>query len=348
MESMHQFIPLLISLGILILFSAFFSMSETALISLNKIKLRHMISKGVKNAKLVQQLVSKPEKLITSILVGNNLVNTAISVIGAIIFVFFLGEKMGMVAATVAVTITLLVFGEIIPKMYAVQRSEKVSLAIAKPIRLLVIVLNPVAKFFTKLGNGAIKMFGGEVKQRSPLISEEEIRLMIELGKEEGVVGDEERKMLHRIFEFGDTKAGEVMIPLGKVVSIDIDADAEELLNLFAEEGHSRLPVYRGSPDNIVGIIYARDLLYIWQNKGLVIIPDLVHEPYFVQKDKRVSDLLKDFQRMRVQIAIITETPVADPRPGAAPRKAIGLVTLEDLTEEIVGEIEEDPVLDSH
>ncbi len=344
---MQQFIPLIIAILVLLCFSAFFSMSETALISLSKIKLRHMISKGIKNSKLVQQLVSKPEKMITSILVGNNLVNTAISVIGAIVFVFFLGDKVGMLTATVVVTIMLLIFGEIIPKMFAVQRSEKVSLAVAKPINLLVIVLNPVAKVFTKLGNAMIKLFGGEVKQRSPLISEEEIRLMIELGKEEGVVGDEERKMLHRIFEFGDTKAGEVMIPLGKVVSIDIDSDAEELLNLFVEEGHSRLPVYRGSPDNIVGIIYARDLLYIWQNKGLVIIPDLVHEPYFVQKDKRVSDLLKDFQKMRVQIAIITDAPAPGPESGP-PRKAVGLVTLEDLMEEIVGEIDEDPVLDSH
>ncbi|MDD5270611.1 MAG: hemolysin family protein [Candidatus Omnitrophica bacterium] len=344
---MQQFIPLIIAILVLLCFSAFFSMSETALISLNKIKLRHMISKGIKNSKLVHQLISKPEKMITSILVGNNLVNTAISVIGAIVFVFFLGEEAGMLAATVIVTIMLLIFGEIIPKMFAVQRSEKVSLAVAKPINLLVIVLNPVAKVFTKLGNAMIKLFGGEVKQRSPLISEEEIRLMIELGKEEGVVEDEERKMLHRIFEFGDTKVGEVMIPLGKVVSIDIDSDAEELLNLFAEEGHSRLPVYKGSPDNIVGIIYARDLLYIWQNKGLVIIPDLVHEPYFVQKDKRVSDLLKDFQKMRAQIAIVTDIPALGSETGA-PRRAVGLVTLEDLMEEIVGEIDEDPVLDSH
>ncbi|HOX09932.1 MAG TPA: hemolysin family protein [Candidatus Omnitrophota bacterium] len=344
---MQQFIPLIIAILVLLCFSAFFSMSETALISLSKIKLRHMISKGIKNSKLVHQLVSKPEKMITSILVGNNLVNTAISVIGAIIFVFFLGEEVGMLAATVIVTIMLLIFGEIIPKMFAVQRSEKVSLAVAKPINLLVMILNPVAKVFTKLGNAMIKLFGGEVKQRSPLISEEEIRLMIELGKEEGVVEDEERKMLHRIFEFGDTKVGEVMIPLGKVVSIDIDSDAEELLNLFAEEGHSRLPVYKGSPDNIVGIIYARDLLYIWQNKGLVIIPDLVHEPYFVQKDKRVSDLLKDFQKMRAQIAIVTDIPAPGSEAGAS-RRAVGLVTLEDLMEEIVGEIDEDPVLDSH
>ncbi|MFA5094454.1 MAG: hemolysin family protein [Candidatus Omnitrophota bacterium] len=338
---LKEFLPLLVSMGILVIMSAFFSMSETALISLNKIKLRHLVSKGAKNAKMVQQLVSKPERLITSILVGNNLVNTAISVIGAIIFVFFLGDEMGMVAATVFVTMVLLIFGEIIPKMFAVQRSERVSLAIAKPIKLLVTVFDPLAKLFTKLGNATIKLFGGEVKQRSPLISEEEIRLMIELGKEEGVVGDEERKMLHRIFEFGDTRVNEVMIPLSEMVAIDIDADPEELLTLFVEEGHSRLPVYKGARNNIVGIIYARDLLYIWQNKGLVIIPDLVHQPYFVPKDKRVNDLLKDFQRLRVQIAIITDTSEIE-------KRAVGLVTLEDLVEEIVGEIEEAPVLDSH
>lgn len=327
-----EFLPLLIAIGFLLVLSAFFSMSETALISLSKIRLRNLIAKGAKNAKLVQALMSKPEKLITSILVGNNLVNTAISVIGAIIFVYLLGEKMGMIAATICVTIALLVFAEIIPKMFAVQRSEKVSLAVAKPINMLVIILNPVAKVFTRVGNAIIKLFGGEVKQRSPLITEEEIRLMIELGKEEGVLGDEERKMLHRIFEFGDTIVSEVMIPKEKIVAIDIESSPEELLELLVEEGHARIPVYKGSADNIVGIIHARDLLYIWQNKGLVIIPDLLHPAYFVPKNNRVHDLLRDFQKMRIQMAIIVDED----------KKALGLVTLEDLIEEIVGEIDEE------
>lgn len=326
-----EFLPFLIATGLLLILSAFFSMSETALISLSKIRLHHLISKGVKNAKIVQALISKPERLITSILVGNNLVNTAISVIGAIIFVFFLGDEIGMIAATVCVTIILLVFGEIIPKMFAVQRNEKVSLAVAKPINLLVIILNPVAKVFTKLGNGIIKLFGGEVKQRSPLITEEEIKLMIELGKEEGVLGDEERKMLHKIFEFGDMVVSDVMVPKEKIIAVDIDASSEDLLNLLVEEGHARIPAYKGSIDNIEGIIYARDMLYIWQNKGLVIIPDLLHPPYFVPKNKRVSDLLKDFQRMRIQMAIVVDEK----------KRTAGLITLEDLTEEIVGEIDE-------
>jgi len=330
-EELKEIWPLLLAIGILIIFSAFFSMSETALISLSKIRLRHLISKGARNAKLVQALISKPERLIASILVGNNLVNTAISVIGAIIFVSLLGNEIGMIAATVFVTIILLVFAEIIPKMFAVQRNEKVSLAVSKPINLLVFILNPIAKFFTKLGNGIIKLFGGEVKQRSPLITEEEIKLMIELGKEEGVLGDEERKMLHKIFEFGDTLVSEVMVPKEKIIAVDIDASSEELLNLLVEEGHARIPAYKGSIDNIEGIIYARDLLYIWQNRGLVIIPDLLHPAYFVPRNKRVSDLLKDFQRMRIQMAIVTDEK----------KQTVGLITLEDLIEEIVGEIGE-------
>lgn len=326
-----DFLPLIIAVVFLLILSAFFSMSETALISLSKIRLRHLISKGARNAKLVQKLVSKPEKLITSILVGNNLVNTGISVIGAIIFVHLFGEEIGMIAATVCVTITLLVFGEIIPKMFAVQRNEKVSLAVAKPINIILILFTPLARVFIRMGNAMIKLFGGEVKQRSPLITEEEIRLMIELGKEEGVLGDDERKMLHKIFEFGDTVVSEVMVPKEKIIAVDIDASSEELLNLLVEEGHARIPAYRGSVDNIVGIIHARDLLYIWQNKGLVIIPDLLHPAYFVPKDKRVSELLKDFQRMRIQMAIVVDEK----------KRTAGLITLEDLTEEIVGEIDE-------
>jgi putative hemolysin len=154
---------------------------------------------------------------------------------------------------------------------------------------------------------------------------------MIEMGKEEGVLSEEERKMLHRIFEFGDTKLKDVMVAKDKMVAVNINTNSENLLNLFVEEGHARLPVYSGSPDNIVGIIYARDLLYILREKGLFLLQDLLHEAYYVQESMRVSELLKKFQAEKIQIAIITDKE----------KKALGLVTLEDLLEEIVGEIEE-------
>ena len=330
LQEVGHFWPLLITIFVLLIVSAFFALSETALISLNKIRLRNLMNKGSRNAKLVYALLSNPDRLITSILVGNNIINTAISVLIAFVLIHIYGEDIGMVLATVIGATVIVVFGEIIPKVFAVQRAEKTSLEIAVPLKFALAVLAPVARVFYAIGTGVIKIFGGEAK-RGPLITEEEIRLMIELGKEEGVLGDEERKMLHKIFEFGDTLVSEVMVPKEKMVAIDIEASAEDLLNLLVEEGHSRVPVYKGSPDNIVGVIYARDLLYIWQNKGLVIIPDLVRQAYFVQKNKRVSDLLKDFQRMRVQIAIVTDEK----------KQAIGLVTLKDLLEEIVGEMDE-------
>ena len=330
LQEIGHFWPLLITILVLLIVSAFFALSETALISLNKIRLRNLMNKGSRNAKLVYSLLSNPDRLITSILVGNNIINTAISVLIAFVLIHIYGENTGMVLATVIGATVIVVFGEIVPKVFAVQRAEKTSLEIAVPLKFVLDVLAPVARVFYAIGNGIIKIFGVEAK-RGPLITEEEIRLMIELGKEEGVLGDEERKMLHKIFEFGDTLVSEVMVPKEKMVAIDIEASAEDLLNLLVEEGHSRVPVYKGSPDNIVGVIYARDLLYIWQNKGLVIIPDLVRQAYFVQKNKRVSDLLKDFQRMRVQIAIVTDEK----------KQAIGLVTLKDLLEEIVGEMDE-------
>ncbi len=280
-DELRHFWPLLITIGVLLILSAFFSLSETALISLNKIRLRNLMNKGSKKANLVYALLSNPDRLITSILVGNNIVNTAISVLIAFVLIHIYGEDVGMILATVIGATVIVVFGEIIPKVFAVQRAEKTSLKIVIPLKFVLGVLAPVARVFYGLGTGIIKIFGGEAK-RGPLITEEEIRLMIELGKEEGILGDEERKMLHKIFEFGDTLVSEVMVPKEKIIAVDIDASSEELLNILVEEGHSRILVYKGSPDNIVGVIYARDLLYIWQNKGLVIIPDLVRPAYFV------------------------------------------------------------------
>lgn len=163
------------------------------------------------------------------------------------------------------------------------------------------------------------------------MITEEELRLMIEIGKEEGVLNDEERKMLHRIFEFGDITVNEVMVSKEKMVAVNIDLSNEELLNIFVEEGHARLPVYKDSIETVVGVIYARDLLYILKEKGLFVPADLVHEVFYAPANFRVHELLQKFQADKIQIAI-----VVDER-----KKTLGLVTLEDLIEEIVGEIEE-------
>ena len=157
---------------------------------------------------------------------------------------------------------------------------------------------------------------------------------MIEVGKEEGVLTDEERSMLHRIFEFGDTKVNEVMVAKEKIIGININCTSEELLNIFVEEGHARLPVYENSIENIIGIIYARDLLYILRDKGLFVLQDLIHEAYYVPLNLRVNELLRKFQTDKVQIAVVVDEH----------KKTAGLVTLEDLIEEIVGELEEEHI----
>ena len=329
-------LPLLLIMLVLLAGSAFCSGSETALISLNKVRLKHQKDKGNVTAKILYELVTHLDRFIATILVANNLVNTAFCAIGTLIFIHILGPRIGdlgaSIIATFVLTIILLVFAEITPKVFSSQHSEKVAVAFAQPIAFVVKVLEPLAKFFTWVSRILIHLFGGSLSKRSPLVTEEEIRLMIEVGKEEGVLADDERKMLHRIFEFGDTKVGEVMVPKEKIIAIELKAQPEELLELIVEEGHARIPVYRESIEHITGIVYARDLLLIWRNKTLIVIPDLIHPAYYVPPEKKVSELLADFQLKKIQIAIVVN----------GEGKTLGLVTLEDLTEEIVGEVEEE------
>ncbi len=322
---------IILVLIILAVVSFFFSSAETSIIGLSKIRLRHMLQKGIKRAQSVQRLVTKLDKVIAAILIGNNLVNIAISSIVTGIFVQVYGYRWGVVVSTFVTTIILLIFCEVTPKILAAKHSEKVALITAPIMEGVVIVLKPIIAFFIGISNFILKVFGVGHSKRSPLITEEELRTMIEMGKEEGFLSEEERKMLHRIFEFGDTLLSDVMVTKDKMVAVNINTNSEDLLDLFVEEGHARLPVYSDSLDNIVGIVYARDLLYILREKGLFLLQDLVHDACYVSGSMRVSELLKRFQTEKIQIAIIVDKE----------KKALGLVTLEDLLEEIVGEIEE-------
>ncbi|MFH1061335.1 MAG: hemolysin family protein [Candidatus Omnitrophota bacterium] len=318
---------------ILVAFSAFFAMSEVAFVSLNKLRLRYLLSQNRKNATDVHRVVNKMDKLITTILVGNNFVNIAISAIGTAIFIKIHGNNFSSIAiSTLIVTFVVLFAGEITPKLFAVKHAEEVALRVAWLMDLIINLLSPIVRVFLEGSNLFLKLLGEPPSKRSPLVSEEEIRLMIELGKEEGVLTDRERSMLHRIFEFGDTLVYEVMMPVDKVVAIDINSTADDILDVIVEEGHSRIPVYAGDINNIVGVIYARELLTIWRNKDLIIIRDLLHPPFIVKTRMRVSQLLHEFQRIHIYMAIVKDEK----------NDTQGLVTLEDLIEEIVGEIEGD------
>lgn len=324
---------IVVILSILSFLSFFFAASETAHIALSKIRLKNLLKKGAKNALIVQRLVLNLDTFIATILVGNNLVNTAISAIVTTLFVKKFGSNWGVLLSTFITTFFLLILCEITPKILSMQYPGKIALITAPLMEKLIGVFKPMALIFSGISSFLIRLFGGSIKPRSPLITEEELRLMIEVGKDDGVVSDEERKMLHKIFEFGDTKVFDVMVPKSDMVAINTAFTHDELLDLISEEGHSRFPVYKDSLDNIIGIIYIRDLLYILRQGKLVVLDDIIHNAYFVPLDKKVNELLIDFQKMKIQIAVVVD----------ADKKTMGLITLEDLLEEIVGEIEESP-----
>jgi len=326
---------LLTVLAVMLCFSAFFSASEAALISLNKVRLRHWMAEKRHGSQRIWRMVTRLDKVIATILVGNNLVNTGIAAIITVLFArLFGGEEGGITVAvaTVVTTVVLVIFGDLIPKVIATNHPERIAFLFRHLIEFFILAFSPLAWFLTWVGNGIIRILGGNPHHRSPLVTEEEIKMMITIGKEEGFYGDNERRMLERIFHFDEIEVRDVMTPLDKVVSVPIDVEPEELERVLMEEGHNRIPVYQGTEDNIIGVLYVRDLLYLFKSGSLIRIEDLLNAPFYVAHNKRVAELLKEFQSRKLQIAIVRDSRT---------NKITGLVTLEDLLEEIVGEIEE-------
>lgn len=322
-----EFFLILLFLGA----SAFLSLSEIALVGISKIRLRHMVDRGVRGAKTVEKLVTQMDQVITTILVWSNFINAGLTSLVTAACILWAGQKTGVVVAALVAGALVLGVTDIMPKVYAARYADQVSLRVAGPMWLLVRLFRPFSLIVSRVTLAALKAIGVPMHARSPLITEEELKLMIELGKEEGVLGEHERMMLHRIFKFGDLKVEDVMVPLEKMTLVHEGASHDEVLTVFTEQGHSRIPVYRDSPKKIVGVIYAQEILHIWREGWLIVLQDLLHPPFEVPPTRRVSELLQEFQRRRVQIAVVVD----------GEGKALGMVTLEDLMEEIVGEIEE-------
>ncbi len=326
---MNKTIISFILLAFLILLSGFFSSSETAITSFSRLRLRHLIEEEKEKNKWLTILHEEPERYLSTILVGNNLVNVAASVIAtAIAFQYF--KRAPEAIATGLMTFTLLVFGEITPKTYATQNSEKLTMLVIKPIHWLSYIFYPVVRLLILIANLLIRLFGGKPTTLGPFLTEDEIKTLVSVGEEEGVLDEHEKEYIHHIFEFGDTVVKEVMVPRMDMETIPVEASLKEALNLVTSTGHSRIPVYQGSVDNIVGIIYAKDVL-IHKSKGGVDVSlkELIRPPIYIPENKRVSELLTELQKKKVHLAI-----VVDEYGGTA-----GLVTIEDLLEEIVGEI---------
>ena len=325
-------LPVFLVLAALLAVSAALSASEAAVLSINKVRLRHLVEQGHRTARLTFELLTHLDRLIGTLLIVNNLVNVAISAIGSWVFLSLLGVERGLWVATGVVTVVLLVVCEITPKMFAATHAEAVAFTMVRPLRWLTATLSPVAAFFTGFARWLLRLLRVPTRRRSPLVTEEEIKAMIQMGREAGVLAEEELRMLHRIFEFSDSLVQEVMVPRDRIVGIDLGAKPMEVLDVLIEEGHARIPVYEGSLDRVVGVIYARDALATLRHGGLFVLADLIRPVAVARETKRIAELLSEFQRDKMQIAIVQNAAGA----------TTGLVTIEDLLEEIVGEIHED------
>lgn len=325
-ESLWRILALLVLLAL----SGFFSGSETALLSLDKLRVRFLLQKERPGAAKLAALLEDPDRLLSGILVGNNLVNIAASVIATGLFVSNFGEH-GELLTVLILTPILLVFSEVCPKTYAAQYPEKMSFLVLHPIRVIVWLLTPVVKVVASLSRLLTSFFRGAAAEGLS-VSEDEIRAIIEVGEESGVVAAEQRRMLHGIFDLSETRVRDVMIPRTEMVGIDVAANFQEVLEIVQRERHSRFPVYSDDLDSIVGVVHSKDVLDFINRTEKFSLADICRKPYFVPESKRVAVLLQSFRQRREHLAI-----VVDEYGGVE-----GIVTLEDVIEEIVGEIHDE------
>ena len=332
MDSSTSSLIQIIALVILLIGSGFFSASETALMSLSRIKIRHMEEDGVRGAKLVGSLLEDSNRLLTSILIGNNIVNIAATSISTSLFITLWGAQ-GVAAATALMTVLVLIFGEITPKTISANTPEKVSLIVAKPIKIFMIILKPVVGIFNIITKIIFKLLGVDDHGVRPFITEEELKTMVNVSHEEGLLEIEEREIINNVFEFGDMQAKEAMVQRLDIVAIDVEDSYEEIIELFKTEKLSRMPVYEETIDDIIGILNIKDVIFLSDEEIVNFdVKKYIRDPFFTYEFKKITQLLEEMKKDKSQMAI-----VVDEYGGTA-----GLITIEDLVEVIVGDIEDE------
>lgn len=307
-------------------------MSETALMAISKIRTRHLVEEGVRGAKILQKLVEDPNKLLGAVLIGNNIVNIASSAIATTIATGLFGAGSGVAIATGVMTVLVLIFGEITPKSLAKQNSEKISLKVAKPISIVVVILKPFIAVFTGISSVFIKLFGGDPKASEPFITQEELKTMVGVSEEEGVLEDVEKEMIFNVFDFVDAQVKDVMIQRVDIVAINKDSSYKEILEIIRKEQFSRIPIYDDTIDNIVGVLNVKDLIVQEKNNLQFNVLDYAREPFYTFEFKKIKEVLNEMKKTRNHMAI-----VLDEYGGT-----VGIITIEDLIEEIVGDIEDE------
>lgn len=321
---------LLVLFSLLLCLSAFFSASETALMSLSKIRLIHMLGEKVRGASDINLLRENPSKLLGTILVGNNLVNISASSIATVLGIKYFGDAGVGIAAGIT-TLLVLVFAEITPKTLAAQKSEKISLMVAKPISILTTVLAPIVFVTTQIASLFLRLLGCKYNANLPSITEEELKSLVNLGEEEGVIEYQEKTMICNVFDFKDHLIKDVMIQRMDIVAININASYDEIIKIIRTEQYSRYPIYSNKIDNIIGILNVKELVYR-DSDEVFDIKKFMNKPYYTFEYMNTSELFNEMKKGRTHMAI-----VLDEYGGTA-----GIATFEDLVEEIVGEISDE------
>ena len=321
---------LMILLVILVCLSAFFSSAESALLSANKVRLMNLQDEGNRKAKLVLNLLEEQSKVISTILVGNNVVNIAASSLATKVALDMWGDA-GLGLATGAMTLIILIFGEVVPKNIGAINANTWSMVVAPPLKLLAIILTPIVWVLSEISRLAGKLSRSE--DGDPFITEDELKILVNAGQEEGILDESETEMINSIFEFDETTVKEIMVPRIDMTAINGEETIENILPKIIAAGHSRIPVYENSIDNITGILYVKDLLKnLDEDFSTFKVKELLRSVYYIPENKNVSDLLAEMRQKRVHMAIIL-----DEYGGTA-----GLITIEDLIEEIVGDIQDE------
>ena len=319
-----------VAILILIALSSFFSSAETAMTTVNKIRIQSLAEQGNKRAVILEKIISNSPKMLSTVLIGNNIVNMSVSSLMTTLTIKILGNA--YVGITTGIlTLLILIFGEITPKNLATIHAEKLSLAYSRIIYGLMILLTPVVFIVNKITEGVLVILHVNPDEKANAMTEHELRTLVNVGEKDGVIENEEKQMIYNVFDFGDSTAKDVMIPRIDMTFIDINFSYDELMAVFSEDMHTRFPVYEDNTDNVIGIINMKDLLVYPKDKPFS-IRNILREPYFTYEYKSISELLVEMRQASFNIAIVLDEY----------GETAGLITLEDILEEIVGEIHDE------
>lgn len=317
-------------LAILIVFSALFSSAETALTTCNKIKARSMAEEGDKRAQRLLEVTDNRAKMLSTLLIGNNVVNISASSLATVLATKLLGSS-GAGIATGILTIVILLFGEITPKTLATVYADQLSLFFCVPVSFLMKVLTPVIVVVNTLSGGLLRLFRVDPNAKADTMTEEELRTIVDVSHEDGVIEKDERNMIKNVVDFGDSQAKDIMVPRIDMTLVDVDATYEELMEIFRKDKFTRLPVYEEAADNVIGIINMKDIL-LYRPGEQFSIRDYLRKAYYTYEYKKTAELLSELRAANASIAIVLDEYGT----------TAGLVTLEDLLEEIVGDIRDE------